>query len=145
MERHHVWWDIRHRLIELEKSAPEGHQPVVEVYLAGREAPVVPSHIETSRDSEYPWVVLHVTSAGDEPSETRSPDEYLVHVSESMIARVETKYVAKGDRPPVTIGFSQGEVAEPREPDDETERVEMVEPPPVFPITPRDVSVERDT
>ena len=135
MDRQYLWADIRYRLDELEKSAPEGHQPVVEVFLAGREAPIVPSHIETSRDPEFPWVVLHVTSA------RRSADDHLVWVPESLIARIETRYVPKGDQQPV--GFGLGEIAEPREPDDETEEVEAVEPT-VFPITPRDVTVERD-
>ena len=133
MDRQYVWADIRYRLGELEKSAPEGHQPVAEVFLAGREEPFVPSHIETSQDHEYPWVVLHVTSA------RRSADDYLVWVPESLIARVEIRYVPAGDRQPV--GFSLGEVVEPRESGDEPEQVE----PPVFPITPRDVTVERDT
>jgi hypothetical protein len=100
----------------LETVAPEGFEPVAEVFLAGREEPIVPAFIETSRSPEVPWVYLRarVTGEPDEPDEhgeRREPDEYWVYVHESLVARVEIRFFRKGEK---TLGFRVREADEPR-------------------------------
>jgi hypothetical protein len=103
----------------LETVAPEGFEPVVEVFLAGREAPIVPAYVETSRSPEVPWVYLQARvitdehadhGEPDEQGERREPDEYWVYVHESLIARVEIRFVRKGEK---TLGFGVREADEP--------------------------------
>jgi hypothetical protein len=110
MDRHRLWRRVGSLYDELEKVAPEGFEPVVEVFLVGRDEPVVPAYVETTRVEEYPWVMLQARSATDRAGERREPDEYWVHVHESLIARVEVRFVRAGER---TLGFGVREVDDP--------------------------------
>jgi hypothetical protein len=109
IDRHRLWRDVSSLYAELEQEAPDGFEPVVEVFLVGREAPVEPAFVQTSRSEEYPWVLLQARAAADQSGKTREPDEYWVYVDENLIARVEVRFVPKGDR---TIGFGVREVDE---------------------------------
>jgi hypothetical protein len=112
MDRHRFWERVSSHHAYLERVAPDGYEPVVEVFLAGRDQPVVPAYVETSRSAEYPWLVLQARSAGDQPADVREPDEYWVHVPEGMIVRVEIRFAPKGQHP---IGFGVRQAEEPGE------------------------------
>ena len=110
MDRQRVWRDVSYRFDQLLESAPDGYEPVVHVFLVGRDEPVAIAFVETSRKPEYPWVVLQAVSPRDSEGSPRSPDDYLVYVPESLIARVEITYTRKRGRS--SIGFGVGEVTE---------------------------------
>lgn len=109
MDRHQLWRRIRSQYEQLEETAPEGFEPLVEVFLVGRQEPIAPAFVETSRSADYPWVVLQAQVPRDESDDARHPDEYWVHVHESLVGRVEVRYVRKGQTP---IGFAHHEVDE---------------------------------
>jgi hypothetical protein len=109
MDRHRLWRNVTQHHELLQAKAPEGHEAVVEVFVLGREEPIVPAYVETSRSPEYPWAVLQARSARDESANTREPDEFWVHVHADLIQRVEIRFVRTGETP---IGFSIGELNE---------------------------------
>jgi hypothetical protein len=107
MDHRRLWGRVRSLYDQLEERAPEGFAPVVQVFLAGREEPVEPAFVQTSTDSDvYPWILLQARTAADQVGEQRGPDEYWVHVHENLIARIEIRFVRKGER---TIGFAVAE------------------------------------
>lgn len=113
MDRGRLWRRVTSDREELQKLAPDGFEAVVEVFLVGREEPVVPVYVESSSSTEYPWVRMQARAAAGEPGEPgerRGPEEYLVHVHESFVARVEIRFVRKGAK---TLGFGAREVDEP--------------------------------
>jgi hypothetical protein len=84
-DRREIWRNVADIYAKLEKKALDGRVPVVEVYLTGRELPVITAVVETSRDSEYPWIKL---STGDqEPS--------YVLTFEAYVQRVEIRFRSK--------------------------------------------------
>ena len=85
----------------MESNAPEGYEPVVDVYLAGRERPVELGWVETHRDPDDPWVRLQQHNHAFDYAEPggRHPGDIFVHVHESAILRVELRYVQTAERP----------------------------------------------
>jgi hypothetical protein len=112
MDRHRLWRNVSQHFDQLERLAPDGFEPVVEVFVAGREAPIVPAYVETSRSPDYPWIVLQARSARDQSSETREPDEFWVHVHADLISRVEIRFVPQKGETPIGFGFGIGEADE---------------------------------
>lgn|SRR5215211_1490084 len=112
MDQGRFWRMVSETRAHLETVAPEGFEPVVEIFLAGREEPIVPAFIETSRSPEVPWVYLQarVTCEHGEPDERREPDEHWVYAHENLVARVEIRFVRKGAK---TLGFEVREADEP--------------------------------
>lgn len=72
-DRHRLWRRVRSHYEQLEKVLADGYEPVVEVFLVGREEPVVPAYVETSSSKAYPWVVLQSRAAVDQ-SGCRRPE-----------------------------------------------------------------------
>jgi hypothetical protein len=107
MDRHRLWRNVSRQFDELEQTAPDGFEPLVEVFLVGRTEPVVPAFVETSRTPEHPWVVFQARSAARDQSP--EPDEFWVHVHENLIERVEIRFVRKGGAP---LGFAVCETDE---------------------------------
>jgi len=89
---HRIWREVSHIYSHLEANAPAGFQPVVQVYLAGRDAPVEPAVVETHRAEEYPWVKLYT---GDD-------EQGYVFVHEGNVQRVEVVFLRRSGVP---IGF----------------------------------------
>ena len=101
-DRREIWRNVADIYANLQKKAPAGRVPVVEVYLTGRELPVITSVVETSRDSEYPWIKL--STGGKEPS--------YVWTFEAYVQRIELTFRSKGK---FKAGF-RAELGEPSDP-----------------------------
>jgi hypothetical protein len=91
-DRHRIWREVGHIYSHLEANAPAGFQPVVQVYLAGREQPVEPAIVEARQAEDYPWVKLYT---GDE-------ERGYVFVHESHIHRIEVTFLRRSG---AQIGF----------------------------------------
>ena len=101
-----LWRRVGSQFEQLEKSAPEGFQPVVQVFLVGKAEPVVPAYVEASRSPEFGWVMLQARSERDESPQEWESDECWVHVPEGFIERVEIRFERKSK---TRIGFSYNE------------------------------------
>jgi hypothetical protein len=99
-DRHEIWRNVASNYAELKKKPPEGRVPVVEVYIANRELPVVTAVVETSRDSEFPWIKLYT---GDKASAH-------VWTYEGHVQRIEIAYRPKGK---FKAGFHVGPTSDP--------------------------------
>jgi hypothetical protein len=107
MDRHLLWRRVLYDVERLTAAAPEGFEPCIEVFLAGRETPVEIGYVETHRGPDDPWVRLQAISR-TQSGEVRAPDEYWVHVHESLISRVEIRFIRKGQTA-TGFGFSYGD------------------------------------
>jgi hypothetical protein len=85
-DRHLVWLRVTSDREQLEPLAPEGFEPVVEVYLHGRQQPFVPVAVETRPDG---WIRFQTTSGKPFDEGKWHPDDSLIHVPETAVARVE--------------------------------------------------------
>lgn len=99
-DRYEIWRNVAASYAALEQTAPEGRVPVVEVYIANRDRPVTAAVVETSRDSEYPWLKLH----------TSDKEQSYVWTYDGHVQRIEIRFRAKGK---FKAGFR---VAEPGDP-----------------------------
>jgi hypothetical protein len=101
MDRHAIWRRVKFDRDQLAAAAPEGYEPVVAVYLAGREDPVELGWIETHRAPDDPWVRFQLENRAyhDVEPGARHPGDRWVHVHESTILRVEVSYAVAGKRP----------------------------------------------
>jgi hypothetical protein len=115
-DRHRLWRIVQRNHAELEKAAPEGCEAVVEVHIAGRADTLVVSRVETSRDPDYPWTMLHCFAEPD--VERLGEHDYFVFVLPDYIQSIELRFRKKGEKQ--AIGFSQGEMGLP-EPDSTVE------------------------
>lgn len=116
MDRHKLWRDVAANYKGYEETAPEGYEPRVRVYIAGRDAPVEVGQVITQRaDEGHEWVALLASSmerlADTGSTEKGYPDDVLVFAHVSTIIRVEIVYVPKEpDAPPGRqIGFTVSE------------------------------------
>jgi hypothetical protein len=89
----------------LRGEAPEGYEPLVEVFLIGRQQPVPLAQVQTVRNPDFPWALLISVPEKD------SPHEHLVFAREETIARVEIRLVRSDRRK--SIGFSHHEFDDP--------------------------------
>jgi hypothetical protein len=99
-DRHEIWRNVESIYAKLEKKAPDGRVPVVEVYIANREAPVITAVVETSRDSEFPWIKLY----------TGDKEQSYVWTYEGHVQRIEITFRSKGKFKP---GFRLGATSDP--------------------------------
>ena len=53
MNRHEIWRRVDHDFTQLQSKAPDGFEPVVEVYIAGREMPIEIGYVETHSWLEF--------------------------------------------------------------------------------------------
>ena len=107
-----LWRRVRHDYDRLLERAPEGYEPLVQVYLARRGAPIDLGFVTTRRGSDEPWVRFEAEPpkhavAGDEkvPAE-----QFWVHVHGSAILRVEIIFRRKLGMP--SVGFDLNETAD---------------------------------
>jgi hypothetical protein len=85
-DRHEIWRNVESIYAKLEQKPPEGRVPVVEVYIANRKLPVVTALVETSRDSEFPWIKLY----------TGDKEQTYVWTYEGHVQRIEIGFRSKG-------------------------------------------------
>lgn len=99
MDRHKLWRRVAHDFEQLTKLAPDGYEPSVEVYVAGRGAPVTLGYVETRRGEDDPWVRFE-SSKGippDDPDAKVRREDYWLHVHESYVQRVEIRFRRAGE------------------------------------------------
>jgi hypothetical protein len=103
MDRHKLWRRVSADYDRLKARAPEGHQPVVEVYLTGRDEPVEVGHVETRRGDDDSWIRLEALNRSaeyvDGSDRPLDPDDRWVHVYEGFIERVEISFRGVGAQP----------------------------------------------
>jgi hypothetical protein len=95
MDRHKLWRLVEHDYEQMKKRAPEGLEPVVEVFLAGRETPVELGWVETRRGDDDVWVRFESpmpAAADGSETQTLPAEGYWVHVHESAVLRVELRF-----------------------------------------------------
>ena len=108
MDRHKLWRRVVDDYEQLTTRAPAGYEPIVEVFLAGREAPVELGFVETRRDDYDPWVRFQARNRARDAESTTDPlhsQDLWIHVHESNILRVEICYRRAGNENQ-SIGFS---------------------------------------
>jgi len=104
-----IWRRAKYEYEQAAERAPDGFEPVVEVYLAGRTEPMVPGFVEVRHDG---WVRLEAEVKGAEPDdEAPIPEDcFWLHVPESCVLGIEIRYRKAGAGPP--LGFSYVESGE---------------------------------
>ena len=105
----HVWARASFDRELLVPLAPDGYEPVVEVFLHGRAEAIVPSFVENRKDG---WLRIQATDKqpGDDRDEKWHHTHSLIHAHESAVARVEV--VFRKERPGGPIGFNFGAAEE---------------------------------
>jgi len=106
MDWEKLWRKVTNTFADLERDAPEGYAPVIELFLAGRSEPICPEHVQTSSDPNFTWTFLAFRAGGDE-DESFSPDVRLIAVPDHYIERIEMHYERSVGQP---IGFTYGEL-----------------------------------
>lgn len=106
-DHHKIWRLVGNNYRGLEEGAPDGYEPVVEVFLVGRGDPVRLTQVHTTRDPDFPWTLL-VSATGD--NDALSPEDYVVFAPEEYVQRIEIRLVRSEGR---GIGFSHRELEEP--------------------------------
>ena len=104
-----IWARVSFDREQLVSLAPEGYEPIVEVFLHGRADPIVPAYVETRNDG---WIRFQATN--DRPGEGGVGKwhhaDSLLHAHASSVARVEIPF--RKVRPSGPIGFSYGPAEE---------------------------------
>ena len=109
MERHEIWRRVEDDYAELQRRAPDGHEPVVTVHLAGQE-PITLGFVRTRKAADDAWIRFEAEVKGAEGEVDEIPAEaYWVHVHESTILGIEIRIRPKGRAP---IGFRYEEIAD---------------------------------
>ena len=95
-ESHHAFWRIVGRNYdELEKNAPEGFKPVVDVHIDGSPTPVPIGVVQTSTNHHF-VMLQSITEGLDDPG-MRASDRF-VFVDAARINRVEFRFVRDDGR-----------------------------------------------
>ncbi len=101
---HHAFWRIVGRNYdELERNAPEGYRPVVDVHIDGAPAPLPVGVVQTS--ANHPWVMLQSITEGLDDPGLRASDRF-VFVHATRVSRVELRFARDDGR---QLGFSVSE------------------------------------
>jgi hypothetical protein len=88
-DQHAFWRILRRNYDELERSAPEGYRPVVDVHIDGAPAPIPIGVVQTS--SRHAWVMLQSLTEGLDDPGLRASDRF-VFVHAGRINRVELRF-----------------------------------------------------
>src|SRR5207237_8443595 len=97
-DRHTLWRMVHENVEILAKTAPEGFEPHVQIYLAGREAPLLLGEVATTRNPDNPFTIF--LDAGPRVDGQR----LIVVAHESHVMRVEIRFEKK--RGEHEIGFT---------------------------------------
>ena len=109
---HALWRRVRYDYDRLVERAPEGYEPLVQVYLSGREAPIDLGFVTSRKGSDEPWVRFESEPPRHavEGDEKLPAEQFSVHVHESAILRVEVIYRRKFGTS--SVGFHLNETAD---------------------------------
>ena len=121
MDRHRLWRRVVSDYERLKKLAPTGFEPIVEVYLAGRQSPIELGFVRTRRGGDDPWIRFEALNraAGDHLDGKAHPEDYWVHVHESYVQHVEIRLRRTASAESVDLGVKIGFAYE--EVDDQTD------------------------
>ena len=90
MKRHDLWRRVELDYQEARKRAVKGYEPVVQVFLVGRELPVELGFVETRRGLDESWIRFEAAAPEAAEGDNTIPREcFWMHVHESSILRVE--------------------------------------------------------
>ncbi len=95
MDRTVLWRRVADDAEQLKRFTPEGHQVVVEVFLAGRESPLMLGHVETRRGEAESWIRFQTV------------DDVWVHADERHVQRVELRFSRSTES---VVGFRHREL-----------------------------------
>ncbi len=87
MDRRPIWRTLESDYNDVKAKAPDGFEPVVEVFIHGRSEPVEIGRVEAHRDPNHPWVRFESLS---EEYKVHPRDRW-VYVAESNIGRIEVR------------------------------------------------------
>jgi hypothetical protein len=103
-DHHSLWRIVGQNFASLERNAPEGFEPVVELYLDTiPSTPILASVVETR--AGFPWAMVHSIVEGRDEAEKSYPSDRYVFVDRERIARVEIRYVLKEAPTKQPFGF----------------------------------------
>jgi hypothetical protein len=106
-DRHRIWRIVANNRQAMQDGAPEGYEAVVDVFFADRAEPVRLNEVQTSRDENFPWVLLMEGKGPD-----RARNDRVVFAPEQYVSRIEIHYERSGER---QTGFSVEALDEPPE------------------------------
>jgi hypothetical protein len=99
VNRHEIWRRVEFDYRQLSARAPEGYEPVVDVYLAGREQPIELGWVVTHRAPDDSWVRFQQHNrAFDDADGGRHLGDLFVQVHETAILGIEVRYEPTGKR-----------------------------------------------
>ncbi len=104
--KHSLWRRVRLDYDRMVERAPEGYEPLVQVFLAGREAPVDLGFVTTRKGSDEPWWRFESEAPPPGDDSTIPAECFWVHVHESAILCVEIIFRRK-DGASVGFGYSE--------------------------------------
>ena len=104
-DRHDLWRFVTKNLEAMKTTAPEGYEPIPEVYIAGRDDPIIVGRVETRRDPDWPWVFVLSGERGDDIDEAHRQHKALF-VREDLILRVEIAFRPLGGKKPIGFSYS---------------------------------------
>lgn len=104
-DRHTLWRRVQFDYEQMVPLAPDGYEPFIQVFLAGRPEPIEPAFVETHRDVDDPWVRFQILGA-DIGADKANPESYWMHVHEQLVQRVELHFRRVGRTP---TGFTYTE------------------------------------
>jgi hypothetical protein len=107
VDRQQLWRIAAANRARWQNAAPERHEAVIEVTVAGK-PPFIVGRVETSRRPEDPWVFLYAFSTTD--FERQTPEDHMLITQEHNILAVEIRYRRTEAKP---IGFTHGEITDP--------------------------------
>lgn len=87
MERQPIWSTLESDYKDVKAKAPDGFEPVVEVFIHGRPDPVEIGRVEAHRDPDHPWVRFESRTEAYK----LHPRDRWVYVTESNIGRIEVR------------------------------------------------------
>jgi hypothetical protein len=114
-----LWRRVRQDYERMVERAPEGFEPLVQVYLAGREAPIDLGWVTTRKGSDEPWwrFESEPPKGATAEDEKLPAEQFWVHVHESAILRVEIIFRRKLG---TSVGFHLNDEATDLDSPDET-------------------------
>ncbi len=100
-DRHMIWARVTADREQLLPLAPEGYEPVVEIFVHGLAEPIVPAYIETRSDG---WIRIQATTPPEEGADGKwEPDDFLLHVPQEAVGRIKIRF--RRTEPGHEIGF----------------------------------------
>jgi hypothetical protein len=103
--RHNIWRRVEFDYRQARERKPDGYEPVVRVYVAGRAEPITLGFVETRKAPDEAWVRFEAAGPGPvEDDAPIPPSVHWLHVPEGAILGVEISFVPT-DAARTPVGF----------------------------------------